>query len=233
MSADTLKVRLSGRVFPTFRLELDFEVPPGVTVLFGPSGAGKSTALSAIAGLRAVETGRVSLGAMTWFDSSERTELPVHARKVAYLFQSRALFPHLTALQNVAFGLHGIHDANDRARKLLDRMRVTHLADRRPSTFSGGESQRVALARAFAPGPRLVLLDEPFTALDRPLRAELYEEVTSLIAEAGVPALMVTHDPDEARALGTRFIGLEAGRSGQARSEFSFGGSLDGRGLSP
>lgn len=217
MSAEILEVRLSGRVFANFRLELDFEVPPGITVLFGPSGAGKSTTLSAIAGLRAVETGRVSLGQTTWFDSSSRTELPVHERKVAYLFQSRALFPHLTALQNVLFGLHSVADAPVRARKMLERMRVGHLADRRPATFSGGESQRVALARAFAPGPKLVLLDEPFTALDRPLRAELYAEVTALIAEAGVPALIVTHDPDEARTLGTRFVGLAAGRSGTAQ----------------
>jgi molybdate transport system ATP-binding protein len=212
MSADTLHVRLSGRVFAHFRLELDFEAPPGITVLFGPSGAGKSTTLSTIAGLQRIETGRVALGSSTWLDSTTNAELPVHERKVAYLFQSRALFPHLTALQNVAFGLHKLPDALDRARKMLDRMRVSHLADRRPSTFSGGESQRVALARAFAPGPRLVLLDEPFTALDRALRAELYAEVTALIAEAGAPALIVTHDPDEARTLGSRFIGIEAGR---------------------
>ncbi|MBS1151184.1 MAG: Molybdenum transport ATP-binding protein ModC [Myxococcaceae bacterium] len=216
MTSETLKVRLSGRVFAHFQLELDFEVPPGITVLFGPSGAGKSTALSAIAGLRAVERGRVTLGQIPWFDSEARLELPVHQRKVAYLFQSRALFPHLTALQNVTFGLHGSPDAQARARKMLERMRVAHLASRKPATFSGGEAQRVALARAFAPGPKLVLLDEPFTALDRPLRTELYAEVTALIAEAGAPALLVTHDPDEARALGTRFIGLDAGRSGPA-----------------
>lgn len=214
MSAETLKVRLSGDVFAGFRLALDFEVPPGITVLFGPSGAGKSTSLSAIAGLRAVDTGRVSLGATAWFDSAQKIELPVHARKVAYLFQSRALFPHLTALENVTFGLHGLPNAIPRAQRLLERMQVAHLAQRRPATFSGGEAQRVALARAFAPGPNLVLLDEPFTALDRPLRAELYAQVTQLIAEAGIPALMVTHDPEEARALGTRFIGLIGGRSG-------------------
>jgi molybdate transport system ATP-binding protein len=216
MSASTLQVRISSRVFANFRLELDFEVPPGLTVLFGPSGAGKSTALSAIAGLRAVESGRVALGQTVWLDVAAGTELPVHHRKVAYLFQSRALFPHLTALQNVVFGLKGVPDAADLARAMLERMRVGKLSDRRPATFSGGEAQRVALARAFAPGPKLVLLDEPFTALDRPLRAGLYAEVAALIAEAQVPALMVTHDPDEARALGTRFIGLEGGRSGPA-----------------
>ena len=152
MPSETLKVRLSGQVFANFQLALDFELPPGMTVLFGPSGSGKSTSLSAIAGLLAVPEGRVSLGDSLWFDSATRAELPVHQRKVAYLFQSRALFPHLTALQNVAFGLHGRPDAPSVASKMLQKMRVGHLADRRPSTFSGGEAQRVALARAFAPG---------------------------------------------------------------------------------
>ncbi len=205
----TLSVRLTGEVFPGFRLDCDFEVPVGITALVGPSGAGKSTTLCAIAGLRPVPAGRVTLGDTVWLD--ETTNVPVHLRKIAYLFQSRALFPHLTALGNVAFGLPGKDPT--RARKLLERMRVAHLADRRPSTFSGGEAQRVALARAFAPEPRLVLLDEPFTALDRPLRAELQAEVAQLIAEAKVPALMVTHDPDEAQALATRVVRLDAGRS--------------------
>lgn len=217
MSTDLLSVKLSGRVFASFGLELNFEVPPGVTVLFGPSGAGKSTTLSAIAGLLSVPAGRVSLGSTAWFDSAAGVELPVHQRKVAYLFQSRALFPHLTALQNVGFGLHGLPDAEARSRRMLERMRVAHLADRRPATLSGGEAQRIALARAFAPGPRLVLLDEPFTALDRPLRAELYGEVAALIAEAQVPALIVTHDPDEARTLGSRFIALDHGKSGELK----------------
>ncbi len=200
MPADVLKVDLHGRVFGDFRLDVDFEVPPGITVLFGPSGAGKSTTLSAIAGLLDVE-GQVTLGDTVW------TTLPVHLRKVAYLFQSRALFPHLTALGNVAFGAD-----EARARKMLQRMRVEHLAHRKPSTYSGGEAQRVALARAFAPAPKLVLLDEPFTALDRALRDELYGEVKSLIADAQVPAIVVTHDPDEARTLGSRFLSMAAGR---------------------
>ena len=216
MSGETLTVRLTGSPFPraAFRLELDFEVPPGLTVLFGPSGAGKSSTLSSIAGLLPAESGRVALGATAWFDGVQR--VPVHRRRLAYLFQGRALFPHLTALQNVAFGLHGLPDAAGRAKKMLERMRVADLAERKPATFSGGEAQRVALARAFAPGPSLLLLDEPFTALDRPLRAELHAEVIALIDEAKIPALLVTHDPDEARALGRRFIGLHAGRSGAA-----------------
>lgn len=218
MSAESLVVKVSSAPFEhgSFRLELDFEVPPGLTVLFGPSGAGKSTTLSSIAGLQRIDRGRIALGTSVWFDPAQHVDRPVHLRGVAYLFQSRALFPHLTGVQNVAFGLHGAPDALPRARKMLERMHVAHLADRRPSTFSGGEAQRVALARAFAPGPKLVLLDEPFTALDRPLRAELHAEVRALIDEAGVPALLVTHDPDEARALSSRFLGLAAGRSGLA-----------------
>lgn len=207
----TLKVQLKGEVFPGFRLDCDFEVPVGITALVGPSGAGKSTTLCAIAGLRPVPEGRVSLGDTVWFDGT--TRVPVHLRQVAYLFQSRALFPHLTALGNVRFGLAGAPDADARARAMLDRMRVLHLADRRPATYSGGEAQRVALARAFAPKPKLVLLDEPFTALDRPLRAELLGEVRTLITQAQVPAALVTHDPDEAQALATRVIRLDKGRA--------------------
>ncbi len=216
MAGETLSVKLKSAPFAdgAFRLELDFEVPPGLTVLFGASGAGKSATLSTIAGLLPIDSGRVAIGSTVWFDGGER--LKVHRRKVAYLFQGRALFPHLTAVQNVAFGLRGQPDALPRARQMLDRMRLTALADRGPKTLSGGEAQRVALARAFAPRPSVVLLDEPFTALDRPLRAELHAEVLSLLDEAKIPALLVTHDLDEARALGQRFIGLAAGRSGAA-----------------
>jgi molybdate transport system ATP-binding protein len=216
MPGETLQVKLSSIPFwrSTFSLDVDFEVPPGLTVLFGPSGSGKSTTLSSIAGLITPDRGRVALGEQVWFEHIDRT--PVHARKIAYLFQGRALFPHLTALQNVAFGLHGDPQKEAKAKAALERMRVGHVAGRRPSTYSGGEAQRVALARAFAMTPKLVLLDEPFTALDRPLRAELHAELTAWLAEAQVPALLVTHDPDEARALGKRFVPLVAGRSGAA-----------------
>lgn len=196
-------------------LDVAFEAPPGITVLFGPSGAGKSTTLAAIAGLVAPVAGRVSIGDEVWLDSTTGVDRPVHQRALAYVFQSLALFPHLTGAENVAYGLDRTlsRDARRaRAEALLARMQVPHLADRRPRTFSGGEAQRVALARAFARQPRVLLLDEPFSAMDRRLRAELGEEVKRYVAEARIPAILVTHHRLEAHALGERVVVVEGGR---------------------
>jgi molybdate transport system ATP-binding protein len=213
MSGETLKVSL--RITNGFALDVAFDVPPGVTVLFGPSGSGKSTTLSAIAGLLRPSSGRVSIGDDVWFDSAVRTHVPVHHRRVAFVFQSLALFPHMTALENVVYGMDRTLDPHARARRaaaLLERLRVPHLADRQPRTFSGGEAQRVALARALGTSPRVILLDEPFSALDRELRIELISDLRESIRELDVPVLFVTHHRQEARALGERLVLLEGGR---------------------
>ncbi len=197
------------------RIDVAFEVPPGVTVLFGPSGAGKSRTLAAIAGLVRPTRGRVLLGTDVWFDSATHRELAIHERRVGYLFQSLALFPHLTALENVAYGLPRTvarEERQARARAMLEKMRVAKLADRKPSTFSGGEAQRVALARAFAMSPRVVLLDEPFSALDAGLKTELLREVAEELGRERVPAILVTHQREEAQLLGERVVFLEKGR---------------------
>ena|SRR5438105_1897000 len=199
----------------SFVLDVVIRVPAGISVLFGPSGAGKSTALAAIAGLRRPDRGRIALGDDVWFDSDAGIDRPVHLRGVAFVFQSLALFPHLSARANVGYGIDRRTPASDRARRaqaMLDRMKVGHLADRKPPTFSGGEAQRVALARAFAMSPSLVLLDEPFSALDRDLRKELCIDVKQAIADLGVPALLVTHHRNEARFLADRAIMIDAGR---------------------
>jgi len=191
-----------------------FEAPAGITVLLGPSGSGKSTTLSAIAGLLTPDAGRIAVGGETWFDATTSTNLSVHHRRVAFVFQSLALFPHLTAAQNVAFGLARRATRRSRQQQVdawLQRFRVGHLAGRKPGTFSGGEAQRVALARALATTPRVVLLDEPFSALDRPLRRELAQEVRGLLRELGVPVILVTHDREEARSMGDRFVLLDQG----------------------
>jgi len=198
-----------------FTLEVAFEVPPGVTVLFGPSGAGKSRTLGAIAGLVRPARGRIALDAETWFDAGAATDVPIHRRRIGYVFQSLALFPHLTAAENVAYGIgRDVPGEQRRARaiEMLDRMRVGSLAERLPRTFSGGEAQRVALARAFARGPRLVLLDEPFGALDAAVKTELFEEVRAELRRTGVPTILVTHQRDEAERLGDRVVFLAAGR---------------------
>lgn len=198
-----------------FVLDVAFTLPPGISILFGPSGAGKSTLLAAIAGLVRPTAGRVALGEEVWFSAEAGIDRPAHCRSVGFVFQSLALFPHLTALDNVAYGIDarvGRTERQHRALAMLERMRVSHVAGRRPATLSGGEAQRVALARALARAPRVLLLDEPFTAMQRALRRELGDDLLACVAEAPLPVLLVTHDAEEARTLGERVLFLEAGQ---------------------
>ena len=190
------------------RLDAAFEVAPGISVLFGPSGSGKSTCLSVIAGLLRPERGRIALGDDVLTDTRQRLHVPPHRRRVGLVFQSLALFPHMTVIQNVAYG------ARDASRALgwLERVKVGHLADRRPATLSGGEAQRVGLARALASEPRVLLLDEPFSALDYELRRSLGSDLVELVQELEIPTLLVTHDREDAAALGERVILLSRGR---------------------
>jgi molybdate transport system ATP-binding protein len=219
MTGETLTVRIA-LTMPRdqggpFVLDVAFDAPPGITVLFGPSGAGKSSTLACVAGIKRPDRGRITLGDCVWFDAEARTTLPIHERRAAYLFQTLALFPHMTAAENVAFGIsRALPRTERRARavQMLETMRVAHLEKRKPATFSGGEAQRVAIARAFAMRPRALLLDEPFSALDAAVKAELHEEVRAFLAEERIPTLLVTHQPDEARALGDRVVFVEGGR---------------------
>lgn len=220
MTARTLSVAIRLDVGPGknargLAIDVAFEAPPGVTVLFGPSGAGKSRSLGAIAGLVRPSGGRVALGDDVWFDAGGAVDRPIHLRRVAYLFQSLALFPHMTGAENVAYGMpRGIEKAarTKEATAMLERMHVGHLANRHPATFSGGEAQRVALARAFAMRPAAMLLDEPFSALDAAVKADLLEEVKAQLAVERIPTILVTHQPDEARTLGERVVFLAKGR---------------------
>ena len=212
MSADTLHVDVTVRN----RVEVRLVAPPGITVLFGPSGAGKSTTLLAIAGLVRPTRGTIRLGDAVWFDDVTRTDVPVHQRGAGLVFQSLALFPHLSARDNVAFGIRG--DRQQRrhaAMQWLARFHVDHLADRHPHTFSGGEAQRVALARTLATEPRVLLLDEPFSALDDPLRVAIRQDLQRVLAERPIPVLFVTHDRDEADALAQQRVVLSQGRVAQ------------------
>jgi molybdate transport system ATP-binding protein len=196
-----------------FSIDVAFDAPPGVTILFGPSGSGKSTTLAAIAGLQTPTAGRVALGADVWFDKAKRVDVPVEKRRVAYVFQSLALFPHMTATENVMYGMEGAAASDARrAIALLARFGVGHLAQRRPATFSGGEAQRVALARALGMSPRVVLMDEPFSALDQTLRVDLVRDVKNLVQELAVPMIFVTHHRGEARALGQHGVLIERGK---------------------
>ena len=208
-----LHVRLRRGDGDPFTLELAFEAPPGVTVLFGPSGAGKSRTLACIAGIARPDRGRIAVGDEVWFDAGARVDRPIHERRAALVLQSLALFPHLTALENVAYGVpRGTPSPGSAALAVMARMHVDHVADRRPTSLSGGEAQRVALARAFASEPRVLLLDEPFSALDEALKAALLAETKAYVEEARIPTVLVTHDRAEATALGDRVLFVERGR---------------------
>ena len=208
------KVRRTGHG-ATFELDLSLRLAPGICCVLGPSGSGKSTLLAAIAGLVRPDEGRIALGDEVWFDGSRAIDVPVERRRVAYVFQSLALFPHLDAIHNVEYGMARAiprAERHERAEKLLARLGVGHLARRRPRTFSGGEAQRVALARALALEPRVILLDEPFSALDRALRLSLIDLVRGLVDELGVPLLHVTHSIGEARSLADHVVHVEHGK---------------------
>jgi len=200
---------------PRFSLDVALDLGPGMNVLFGPSGSGKSTILTTIAGLLRPDVGHVALGDDVLFDSATRLDRPANERKIALVFQSLALFPHLDALSNVAYGLpRSLSKAEQRehAAGWLRRMRVEHVASRRPRSLAGGEAQRVALARALATDPRALLLDEPFSALDRELVHELCAELSSYVSAARIPVLLVTHDRALAVEVGGETTLLRAGR---------------------
>ncbi|MBA3396637.1 MAG: ATP-binding cassette domain-containing protein [Deltaproteobacteria bacterium] len=197
-----------------FALDVELACPPGITCVMGPSGSGKSTILAVLAGLALPDRGKVTLGDQVWLDRARGIAVPVHERRLAYVFQGLALFPHMSGLHNVTYGMQHVPRADRpaKAQALLDRLGVGHLARRRPRTFSGGEAQRVALARAIARAPHVVLLDEPFSALDRELRAQLTSLVRELVAELGVPLVHVTHSVAEARLLADQVVRVERGQ---------------------
>ena len=190
-----------------FELGIALEVGDGETVaLVGPSGAGKTTILRAIAGAVRPRQGYVTLGDRALFDSARRVDLPPEERGVGYVFQEYALFPHMTVRQNVAFA------GADRVDELLERFGIAHLAAARPRRLSGGERQRVGLARAIASGPGVLLFDEPLSALDAHTRDRVRAELFDLLHELRLPALLVTHDFEDAAALGDRVGVISSGR---------------------
>ncbi|MCU0308941.1 MAG: ABC transporter ATP-binding protein [Thermoleophilia bacterium] len=188
------------------RLSVRLRLAPGTLAVVGPSGSGKSSLLRAVAGLERPAGGRIALGDEVWFDARARVDLPPERRGVGMVFQDYALFPHMSVLENVAFA--GRRDAPG----LLERLGIAHLAGARPAGLSGGERQRVAIARALARRPRVLLLDEPMAALDAHTRAGVREELGRLLAGLGLPALLVSHDFDDAAALAGRVLVLVDGR---------------------
>jgi ABC-type sulfate/molybdate transport systems ATPase subunit len=186
----------------------------GITALFGPSGAGKTLTLRHLAGLARARSGRIRLGERVLFDSATGIHLPPRARRIGLVFQEAALFPHLSVAGNVGYGMSGLRRdvRTDRVDELLDLVRLPGYGERRPRSLSGGEAQRVALARALAPGPSLLLLDEPFAALDFRVRRELRSELLRLGRLTGIPMILVTHSLADVKALSRTLILLDRGR---------------------
>lgn len=198
-----------------FALDVAWAMRPGETLaLLGPSGSGKTTTLRAIAGLFQPEAGRIVIDTDEVFDSEKCKWIPAHERQVGFMPQHYGLFPHLRVRENIAFGLSGWQrgPAAKRVDELLAMFHIQEMAARYPASLSSGQQQRVALARALAPRPRLLLLDEPFSALDDALRRELRGELKHICAQAGVPLMLVTHDWADVLALADRVLVLDGGK---------------------
>ncbi len=207
----SLAFRARRRLGP-FAYEARFEASEEVVVLFGHSGAGKSLTLQFIAGLLRPDEGQILIDGRAVFDSAAGLNLPPQDRGLGYVVQELALFPHMTAAENIAFGMPTGIDRNQRTRELLGQLGLEGFGGRKPATLSGGQQQRVALARALARDSRLLLLDEPFSALDETLRATLRRELLRLRAEFGLTVVFVTHDLREAHLLADRIAVFDEGQ---------------------
>ena len=200
--------------FGAFTLDVHLGFEPEITVLFGASGAGKTTLLDCVAGLATPDAGRIEAGQSTLFDAGERVNLSPSQRRVGYVFQDLALFPHLTARQNIEYGLAKLPagERDQRVEAIAKSFGIAELLSRRPAELSGGQRQRVALARTLVTRPRVLLLDEPLAGLDAPTRSRLMQDLRAWNAEQRIPILLVTHSREEVFALAEKVIVLEHGR---------------------
>ncbi len=205
-----LEIKLLKRL-GNWKLDIEFSSTASKLVIWGPSGSGKSLTLKLVAGIVKPESGYVRVGGKTLFDSKNGINLPSQERKVGVVFQNYALFPHLNVSQNLGFALGRGRQSADRVRDMAEKLEISRTLDLYPSQLSGGQSQRVALGRALLADPELVLLDEPFNALDMPLRTRVRCELRELLDEFALPFVIVTHDPEDVRALGEAVAVLENG----------------------
>ncbi len=203
-----------GKGGSAFSVEADLSLAGGTLVLFGPSGAGKSVTVQALAGLLRPESGHVRISGETMFDSVRHENVPAHRRRIGYVPQHQSLFPFMDVLGNVGFGLPRAERSVGRdVALLMEELGILHLARARPDDLSGGERQRVALARALAIRPQLLLLDEPFASIDHDGRAALRASLKDTLKRRELPAVFVTHDPDDAIELGDSVVRFERGRT--------------------
>ena len=201
----------------TFDLAVQIESTGGITALFGPSGSGKTQTLRCIAGLTHPDDGRIVVNDQVLFDHQARINVPARERHVGYMFQQYALFPHLNVAANVAFGLQGL-SREEKPRRISEMLELVGLAGfdhRRPRELSGGQQQRVALARALAPHPALLLLDEPFSAVDAMTRGQLRGQLRAIHERTGIPMVLVTHDHLDVQELASLVAVYDHGRIAQ------------------
>ncbi len=208
-----LRVHVSKRL-GEFAIEASFASEGRVTGLFGASGAGKTSLINMIAGLLRPDRGSIAIDGETLDDTAARVHIPVHRRRIGYVFQEARLFPHLDVRQNLDYGRRMNRLAEDDAqrKRVTDLLDIGHLMDRRPGRLSGGERQRVALGRALLSQPRLLLLDEPLGSLDEERKEEILPYLVRLRDEAGIPMVYVSHDASEMRQLATHVVILRRGR---------------------
>ncbi|KQP85457.1 ABC transporter [Methylobacterium sp. Leaf113] len=225
----TVRLRQGGPI----PLDVDLDCGPGeMLALVGPSGSGKTTVLRTVAGLYRPVSGAVRCGGAVWLDTDAGIDVPPHRRRAGLVFQSYALFPHMTALGNVtaAMGHRPRGERDAKAQALLRMVHLDGLEHRMPSALSGGQQQRVAVARALARDPGVLLLDEPFSAVDRRTRRRMQDELASLRSEIRIPIVMVTHDLSEAETLADRICVLDAGETlGTGTPAEILRGSVDAR----
>lgn len=202
-----------------FSVDMEYSFEEGVLVIQGESGAGKTTVLNCIAGLKQPDRGRIAIDGRIVFD--EKTNVSVKKRQIGYLFQNYALFPNMTVGKNVIYGIKNKEEYRDRKKRkelleyadyIMDTFQITHLQKRYPEKISGGEKQRVALARAIVTRPKLLLLDEPFSALDVKTKEVVYEEFASLKKSLGIPTILITHDPQESKLFADHKIFMKDGK---------------------
>ena len=210
----TLTVTVRKRLSAAFTLDVSCSAPPGITIIFGESGSGKSTLLRTVAGLIEPDAGHIAIGERRLYNSAAAEHVPAGQRRIGYVFQHLALFPHMSVAANIEYGLAHLPADQRRARAqaVAESFRIAHVLSRLPAAISGGERQRVALARSLVTDPVVLLLDEPLTALDHATASRIIDDLRAWNAAHGIPILYVTHTHREAFALGDRLVFLDGGR---------------------